>query len=56
MTVPRHQIRAVFTADTITVYQAYQPEIATAALALLPVERPYPLPAGVARVIDAGSE
>ncbi|MET8833294.1 DUF4291 domain-containing protein [Micromonospora sp. NPDC004540] len=33
MTVPRHQIRAAFTADTITVYQAYRPEIADAALA-----------------------
>ncbi|MFI2650127.1 DUF4291 domain-containing protein [Micromonospora fulviviridis] len=33
MTVPHHQIRAAFTADTITVYQAYPPEIADAALA-----------------------
>ncbi|MEU1969121.1 DUF4291 domain-containing protein [Micromonospora sediminicola] len=33
MTVPRHQIRAAFTADTVTVYQAYPPEIAGAALA-----------------------
>ncbi|MFI7213340.1 DUF4291 domain-containing protein [Micromonospora maritima] len=33
MTVPRHQIRAAFTADTVTVYQAYPPEIADAALA-----------------------
>ncbi|MET8910064.1 DUF4291 domain-containing protein [Micromonospora sp. NPDC004551] len=33
MTVPRHQIRAAFTADTVTVYQAYRPEIADAALA-----------------------
>ncbi|MFJ5543398.1 DUF4291 domain-containing protein [Micromonospora chalcea] len=32
MTVPRHQIRAAFTADTVTVYQAYPPEIADAAL------------------------
>ncbi|MEV5768764.1 DUF4291 domain-containing protein [Micromonospora sp. NPDC052213] len=33
MTVPAHQIRADFTADTVTVYQAYPPEIARAALA-----------------------
>ncbi|WP_091672437.1 DUF4291 domain-containing protein [Micromonospora auratinigra] len=33
MTVPRQQIRAAFTADTLTVYQAYPPEIADAALA-----------------------
>ncbi|MEU2612172.1 DUF4291 domain-containing protein [Micromonospora sp. NPDC007271] len=33
MTVPAHQIRATFTADTVTVYQAYGPEIAEAALA-----------------------
>jgi hypothetical protein len=33
VTVPRHQIRAAFTADTLTVYQAYPPEIAEAALA-----------------------
>ncbi|MDG4801269.1 DUF4291 domain-containing protein [Micromonospora sp. WMMD980] len=33
MTVPRHQIRAAFTDDTVTVYQAYPPEIAGAALA-----------------------
>ncbi|MFI7249280.1 DUF4291 domain-containing protein [Micromonospora chalcea] len=32
MTVPRHQIRAAFTADAVTVYQAYPPEIADAAL------------------------
>ncbi|GGR74665.1 hypothetical protein GCM10010169_18220 [Micromonospora fulviviridis] len=33
MTVPHHQVRAAFTADTITVYQAYPAEIADAALA-----------------------
>jgi hypothetical protein len=33
VTVPSHQIRALHTADTITVYQAYPPEIAEAALA-----------------------
>lgn len=33
MTVPAHQVRADFTADTVTVYQAYPPEIARAALA-----------------------
>ncbi|MFI6265930.1 DUF4291 domain-containing protein [Micromonospora sp. NPDC051006] len=33
MTVPVHQIRARFDADTITVYQAYPPEIAEPALA-----------------------
>ncbi|MGW4498812.1 DUF4291 domain-containing protein [Micromonospora sp. NPDC004336] len=33
MTVPAHQVRADFTADTVTVYQAYSPEIAGAALA-----------------------
>ncbi|MGR6319153.1 DUF4291 domain-containing protein [Micromonospora soli] len=33
MTVPRHQIRAAFTADTVTVYQAYGPEVADPALA-----------------------
>lgn len=33
VTVPRHQIRAAFTADTVTVYQAYPPEIAGPALA-----------------------
>ncbi|MFC3502078.1 DUF4291 family protein [Micromonospora krabiensis] len=33
MTVPRHQIRARFDADTVTVYQAYPPEIAEPALA-----------------------
>ncbi|SCL72265.1 protein of unknown function [Micromonospora citrea] len=33
MTVPAHQVRADFTADTVTVYQAYPPEIAGAALA-----------------------
>ncbi|MGK5671520.1 DUF4291 domain-containing protein [Micromonospora sp. URMC 106] len=33
MTVPAHQVRAEFTADTVTVYQAYPPEIARAALA-----------------------
>ena len=32
MTVPRHQIRAAFTPDAVTVYQAYPPEIADAAL------------------------
>ncbi|MFG1722334.1 DUF4291 domain-containing protein [Micromonospora chalcea] len=32
MTVPRHQIRAAFTADAVTVYQAYPPGIADAAL------------------------
>nr|WP_030502642.1 DUF4291 domain-containing protein [Micromonospora purpureochromogenes] len=32
MTVPRYQIRAAFTADAVTVYQAYPPEIADAAL------------------------
>ncbi|MEV0002867.1 DUF4291 domain-containing protein [Micromonospora sp. NPDC050980] len=33
MTVPHHQIRAAFTDDTVTVYQAYPPQIADAALA-----------------------
>lgn len=33
MTVLAHQVRADFTADTVTVYQAYPPEIARAALA-----------------------
>ncbi|MCW3820319.1 DUF4291 domain-containing protein [Micromonospora sp. DR5-3] len=33
MTVPVHQIRATYTADTITVYQAYSAEIAAPALA-----------------------
>ncbi|MEO3780254.1 DUF4291 domain-containing protein [Micromonospora sp. B11E3] len=33
MSVPRKQIRAVHTAETITVYQAYAPEIALPALA-----------------------
>ncbi|MFU8874611.1 DUF4291 domain-containing protein [Micromonospora sp. SL4-19] len=33
MTVPTRQIRAAFTADTVTVYQAYGPEIAEPALA-----------------------
>jgi hypothetical protein len=33
MTVAAHQVRARFTADTVTVYQAYPPEIARAALA-----------------------
>lgn len=32
MTAPQRQIRAVHTADTITVYQAYRPEIAGAAM------------------------
>ena len=32
MTVPARQIRATFSADSITVYQAYPPEIAEAAL------------------------
>ena len=32
MTVPRHQIRATFTDTSVTVYQAYPPEIAVAAL------------------------
>ncbi|MFJ5666490.1 DUF4291 domain-containing protein [Micromonospora chalcea] len=32
MTVPRHQIRAAFTDEAVTVYQAYPPEIADAAL------------------------
>ena len=32
MTVPRHQIRATFTDTSVTVYQAYPPEIADAAL------------------------
>ena len=33
VSVPARQIRAVYTAETITVYQAYPPEIAEAALA-----------------------
>ncbi|MEU6075089.1 DUF4291 domain-containing protein [Micromonospora sp. NPDC047074] len=33
MPVPVHQVRARFTADTVTVYQAYPPEIARPALA-----------------------
>ncbi|WP_446220185.1 DUF4291 domain-containing protein [Micromonospora sp. IBHARD004] len=33
MTVPARQIRATFTADSITVYQAFPPEVAEAALA-----------------------
>ncbi|MGC5334032.1 DUF4291 domain-containing protein [Micromonospora sp. DT62] len=33
MQVPVHQVRARFTADTVTVYQAYPPEIAGPALA-----------------------
>ncbi|MCX4390309.1 DUF4291 domain-containing protein [Micromonospora peucetia] len=33
MQVPVHQVRARFTADTVTVYQAYPPEIALPALA-----------------------
>jgi hypothetical protein len=33
VTVPARQVRATFTADSITVYQAYPPEIAEAALA-----------------------
>ena len=33
VTVPMRQVRAVYTADTITVYQAYAPEIAVPALA-----------------------
>ncbi|MDZ5446881.1 DUF4291 domain-containing protein [Micromonospora sp. 4G57] len=33
MTVPARQVRATFTADSITVYQAYPPEIVEAALA-----------------------
>ncbi|KXK59110.1 hypothetical protein AWW66_26040 [Micromonospora rosaria] len=33
MSVPHRQIRALFTADTVTVYQAYPPSIADAALA-----------------------
>ncbi|MEU2667141.1 DUF4291 domain-containing protein [Micromonospora sp. NBC_01740] len=33
MQVPVHQVRARFTADTVTVYQAYPPEIARPALA-----------------------
>ncbi|MFF5073284.1 DUF4291 domain-containing protein [Micromonospora olivasterospora] len=33
MSVPQRQIRAVYTAETITVYQAYAPEIALPALA-----------------------
>ncbi|MEW2378284.1 DUF4291 domain-containing protein [Micromonospora sp. NPDC047812] len=33
MPVPAHQVRARFTADTVTVYQAYPPEIARPALA-----------------------
>lgn len=32
-TVPERQIRALFTASTVTVYQAYSPEIADRALA-----------------------
>ncbi|MET9300164.1 DUF4291 domain-containing protein [Micromonospora aurantiaca] len=32
MTVPRHQIRAAYTGTAVTVYQAYPPEIADAAL------------------------
>jgi hypothetical protein len=31
--VPERQVRALFDDDTITVYQAYRPEIADAALA-----------------------
>jgi hypothetical protein len=38
MTAPQRQIRAVHTAGTITVYQAYSPET-------------YPLPAEIGRVI-----
>ncbi|PWR09350.1 hypothetical protein DKT69_31090 [Micromonospora sicca] len=33
VTVPARQVRATFTADSITVYQAYPPEIVEAALA-----------------------
>lgn len=33
MTVPPHQVRASYTAETITVYQAYPPEIAGPAVA-----------------------
>jgi Domain of unknown function (DUF4291) len=33
VTVPARQIRASYSADTITVYQAYSPEIAESALA-----------------------
>jgi hypothetical protein len=33
VTTPAHQIRASYSADTITVYQAYSPEIAAPALA-----------------------
>src|SRR5689334_19006154 len=33
VSVPARQIRAVYTAETITVYQAYPPEIAEPALA-----------------------
>jgi hypothetical protein len=33
VTVPAHQVRALYTTDTITVYQAYPPEIALASLA-----------------------
>ncbi|GHJ55029.1 hypothetical protein Nm8I071_43360 [Nonomuraea sp. TT08I-71] len=42
MSIPRQQIRAAFTADTVTVYQA--------------VERPYPLPVEIAQVVGAGAD
>ncbi|WP_454855208.1 DUF4291 family protein [Promicromonospora soli] len=32
MNIPKRQVRAVYDADTITVYQAYPPEIADAAV------------------------
>lgn len=40
---PQHRIRARYTADTITVYQAYAPAIGVpSARCLLPDEHPYP--------------
>jgi hypothetical protein len=41
VTIPRHQIRATYSPDTITVYQAYSPAIAVPAVAAGRFEPPF---------------